>query len=441
MAKQSTPRGLRDEASVGPDPRRARHLVPLKELGKFKVASGDPDIRGWAAYTSTGREIGRVNELLVDTDTNEVVMLDVDLRRDDRHTLVPLRAAWVDHAAQRVVVAVREVSAGDELPSLSRVGAATEDELRRFDEGYDRAYANYHDDRELRLRDRDGELRFGRRAGDREQARAEAEAHAEDHEREREQQEASVPRRSRFVERHDIEDAERYRVVDRGEREVRVPRHAEEVVVERRPLVEEVVVRRRDADAEERREPERRGGVPRIRAAAAAPRDGCGSRGSISDGRRLRAPGTGKRGSAVGMGAPDLASRVARRGREGSRGGAEPRRNGGRDERRRTSGAGSRGVRVAGRAGKGSRRGRSWRSGRSGGQSQRTGGPGSGSRRGGPPRTTRYPPPLARPASNPRPPAQSVPVPPRPTSHVARRSSGRRSVHPVRCSPHLRASA
>lgn len=255
MAKQSTPRGLRDEASVGPDPRGARHLVPLKELGKFKVADGEPDIRGWAAYTSTGREIGRVDELLVDTDTNEVVMLDIDLRRDDRHTLAPLRAAWVDHAAHRVVVDVREVSAGDELPSLSRGAATTDDEMRRFDEDYDRAYASYHDDREVRVRDRGGELRFGRRADDhaKEHAKEEAEAYREDREREEEERQrqqaaSSSPRRSRFVERHDVEDAERYRVSDAGEREIRVPRRDEEIVVERRPMVEEVVVRRREAD-------------------------------------------------------------------------------------------------------------------------------------------------------------------------------------------------
>ena len=200
MAMKSTPRGLRDEASVGPDPRRTRHLVPLKELGKFKVVDGDPDIRGWAAFTSTGREIGHVSELLVDTDSNEVVMLDVDLRRDDRHTLVPLRAAWVDHAAQRVVVDVRELPADDELPSLARGAAATDEELRRFDEGYDRAYATYHDDRELRLRDRDGELRFGRRADDRAGTEAEERADALREQREKEREElqeaaasASVP--------------------------------------------------------------------------------------------------------------------------------------------------------------------------------------------------------------------------------------------------------
>ena len=53
-------RGLRDEAGVGPKPRDARHLVPLKEVDDYKVAEGEPDIRGWNVYTATGREIGDI---------------------------------------------------------------------------------------------------------------------------------------------------------------------------------------------------------------------------------------------------------------------------------------------------------------------------------------------------------------------------------------------
>ena len=251
MAKHSTPRGMRDEANVGPDPRQARHLVPLKELGKFSVAADDPDIRGWTAFTSTGREIGRVDELLVDTGSNEVVMLDVDLRRDDRHTLAPLRAAWIDHAARRVVIDVREL--GDaELPSLSRGKALTDDEVRRFDEGYGRAYAAYPEDRELRVRHADDELRFARRADDRERADDRAERAAERAEAERAEAErsAEAARQAQRVERH-RSDPDSYRVADVGERSIRVPRRTDEMVVERRPFVEEVVVRRRATDADD----------------------------------------------------------------------------------------------------------------------------------------------------------------------------------------------
>lgn len=120
MAKSDGSRGLRDEMNVGPDPRSAHRLVPLNELGKFRIADGEPDIRGWTAYTSTGREIGRVHELLVDTDAREVVMLDIDLRRDDRHTMVPIRASWVDQSTKRVVVDAAEVPTGDEIPSVGR---------------------------------------------------------------------------------------------------------------------------------------------------------------------------------------------------------------------------------------------------------------------------------------------------------------------------------
>ncbi len=113
MAKPTPSRGLRDEMNVGPDPRDARQLTPLRDLGKFQIAEGEPDVRGWTVYTSTGREIGRVHELLVDTDARQVVMLDIDLRRDDRHTLVPIRASWVDQATKRVVVDAAELAADD----------------------------------------------------------------------------------------------------------------------------------------------------------------------------------------------------------------------------------------------------------------------------------------------------------------------------------------
>ena len=256
MAKhRTTTRGLRDEANVGPDPRRTRHLIPMRELGKFKVADGEPDIRGWTAFTSAGREIGRVDELLVDTDTNEVVMLDIDLRRDDRHTLAPLRAAWVDHATRRVVIGAEELSDAD-LPTLGRQTAPTDADVRDFDDRYDRAYGRYHedDDRELRVRHADEELRFGRRPEVRDAHDRPLDAGLDrtaDRDALRDatpaDRLADAPARSRFVERHRVDDTERYRVADRGEREVRFPRQ-EERALDRRPLADDVVVRRRDAD-------------------------------------------------------------------------------------------------------------------------------------------------------------------------------------------------
>src|SRR4029450_8295866 len=94
-------RGMRDEAGVGPNPRDARRLVPMRDLHHYKVVAGEPDIRGWSVVTATGRELGDIEDLLVDTDLGEVVMIDIDLKRDDRHTLAPIKAAWIDRENRR----------------------------------------------------------------------------------------------------------------------------------------------------------------------------------------------------------------------------------------------------------------------------------------------------------------------------------------------------
>lgn len=283
MAKAGEPRGLRDEMNVGPDPRGAHHLVPLSELGKFKVADGEPDIRGWAAYTSTGREIGRVAELLVDPEANEVVMLDIDLRRDDRHTLAPIRAAWVDQATKRVVVDVAAVTTGDEIPALTRRAALSDAEVNEFDERYRQAYAGKLPEGEYHVRHGEEELRFGRREADRatptppdatavraapppladvadSAAAGREEERREEERREEERRDAErrdAERRERYVERRAADADSWSRREGAGssastgstERTVRYPKLPDERVIERRPIVEEVVIRRREADA------------------------------------------------------------------------------------------------------------------------------------------------------------------------------------------------
>ena len=170
MARENVSRGMRDEANVGPDPQRARDLRPMKDLDRFKVADGEPDIRGWAVWTSAGRELGVVEDLLVDVEAGEVVMLDVDLKRNDRHTLAPIRAAWVDRATKRVVLDAREVAGADTdaFPSMPRRGALTDQDVEHFNDQYVTAYGDrgYDADRDWRLRHGDEDLRFSRRRAD-----------------------------------------------------------------------------------------------------------------------------------------------------------------------------------------------------------------------------------------------------------------------------------
>ena len=167
MADRKTRRGLRDEAGVGPNPNDARRLIPLKELDDYRVADGEPDIRGWNVFTATGREIGDVEDLLVDTEMGEVVMVDIDLKRDDRHTLAPIKAAWIDRPNRRVVLNTAMFEVDDDIPALRRQGEPVESEsVRHFNERYERAYGadGWDRDRDITIRHANDDFRISRSA-------------------------------------------------------------------------------------------------------------------------------------------------------------------------------------------------------------------------------------------------------------------------------------
>jgi hypothetical protein len=165
----------RDAAGIGPYAQDAERLVRLSDLGKWDVADGEPDIRGWEVRTVGGRELGKIKELLVDPDAGEVVMLDVDLSGSHQHALVPLRIVEIDRT-KRVV----RMDSSDLTPEEREAVAAAEGSS---------AVSNEQPARERKWAD------AGR---------------------------------------------------------VKYPSHGdEEVIVERRPVVEEVVVRRRLVDAPE----------------------------------------------------------------------------------------------------------------------------------------------------------------------------------------------
>ncbi len=165
--KKTTSRGMRDEAGVGPSPESARRLVRLKELDDYKVAEGEPDIRGWSVYTATGRELGDIEDLLVDTELGEVVMVDVDLKRDDRHTLAPIKAAWIDRDNRRVVLNTAMFDVDDDIPALRRRNEPVESEsVRHFNERYERAYGadGWDRDRDITIRHANDDFRIARSA-------------------------------------------------------------------------------------------------------------------------------------------------------------------------------------------------------------------------------------------------------------------------------------
>lgn len=185
----------RDMAGVGPDPRMAGRLTRMSSIHGYRIADGEPDIRGWEVRTLAGADVGEVDDLLVDPHRGEVVMLDIDLNDSDQHVNIPIRGVQIDRGRHCVIVDSGDVrSARESLVGASKLGEAGS--VLRSD-------ARSADVRESD-EDRDREIRYGASGS--------------------------------LGATRDIENG-----------------NVEEHVVERRPVIEEVVVRRRvvnDGDAE-----------------------------------------------------------------------------------------------------------------------------------------------------------------------------------------------
>jgi photosynthetic reaction center H subunit len=108
-----------------------KRLYNLKELTKYEVADGDPDVRGWSVYTSNNVKFGVVEDLIVDTAKMKVRYLDIDVDddvsgvTDDHHLLVPIGAASIDAKEDKVFI--RTIETKTLLKSPPYKGAITRD--------------------------------------------------------------------------------------------------------------------------------------------------------------------------------------------------------------------------------------------------------------------------------------------------------------------------
>lgn len=93
-----------DHAGVGPDPGRASRLHRLSESHHFRIAAGEPDIRGWEVRTLSGSHLGEVEDLLIDPHRGEVVMLDVDLDNSRERVNLPIKGVQLDREGRCVIV-------------------------------------------------------------------------------------------------------------------------------------------------------------------------------------------------------------------------------------------------------------------------------------------------------------------------------------------------
>jgi len=106
-------RESRDAAGIGPYAREHEKLVALSSLDAWTVSDGEPDIRGWEIKTVNNRQLGTVEDLLIDPDAGEVVLIDVDLPGSDRHTFVPIRVVQIDRARRVVLMDSADLPSAD----------------------------------------------------------------------------------------------------------------------------------------------------------------------------------------------------------------------------------------------------------------------------------------------------------------------------------------
>ncbi len=197
----------------------------LKRLSDadLAVADGEPDVRGWTVISSDGREIGDVDDLIVDTDAMKVryVQVDVDDDAASDDVFVPIGQADLDRERKRVVLRGSLSS----LPGFSSTERSPVDDDKRTTA-----------DRERRLTRAEEQVEIGKRAV------AAGEVRVGKHvETEHRHENVTVSRDQVHVERRPVTDA---RAADIGasDAEIRVPIMEEEVVVEKRPVVKEELV-------------------------------------------------------------------------------------------------------------------------------------------------------------------------------------------------------
>jgi uncharacterized protein (TIGR02271 family) len=115
---------------------------PLSDLNDFKVASDDPDVRGWDVISADGRKIGEVEELIVDTGAMKVRYLDVEVNKDfrasdDHRILIPIGQARLHEDEDHVHVNALTSTEVRSLPRYSGNWSRNEEEQFRRHFGTD----------------------------------------------------------------------------------------------------------------------------------------------------------------------------------------------------------------------------------------------------------------------------------------------------------------
>jgi len=120
------------EPALPPPPEPEGDVAPLELLPELKVASGEPDPRGWDLVGAADIPLGRISELLVDTRAMKVRYLVCRLPGDaGRSFLLPIGYARLDTRARAVRVprltaeALQDLHPWSDPTEVHRAAAAT----------------------------------------------------------------------------------------------------------------------------------------------------------------------------------------------------------------------------------------------------------------------------------------------------------------------------
>jgi len=235
---------------------RGEQYARISELGDYRVSDEDPDPRGWSVVGRDGTDIGRVEDLIVDTAAMKVRYLDITVEHaaasGGSRARIPASRVDLDPEQRTVVtdLSQAELSAFigterttaetsyEQTAASSSMGAAAGQAFSASDAGMRTDVSDVE-----RITRAEEELRVGTR-----QVQA-GEVVVGKHV-ETERVTTPVQRRVEHVriERRPVNDATGTAELRDGE--IRVPVMEEEVIVEKRPVVKEEIVLTREVATE-----------------------------------------------------------------------------------------------------------------------------------------------------------------------------------------------
>jgi len=215
----------------------AQGLARLDELDDFKVAEGDPDVRGWDVVAADGRKIGEVEHLIADTRAMRVRYLEVELDQDvraageERNALLPIGSVRLDDERDQVLVTSLSSAEFTSFPAFARGGAISRDYetsvTGRFAGGMGAAATA------ATATDRDDDFYSGEHF---DESRARGDARLADAEAEARRLTLAEERLAVGKQRREAGEVEVRKVVETEHVQQSVPLTREEVTIERRPL-------------------------------------------------------------------------------------------------------------------------------------------------------------------------------------------------------------